>query len=238
MKKFSFTECPSGHTLPKDGCTPLYCGSSAKKPRAPQLPDPQTVKYAKQGASQRKGAKKKAASVDGVVARAQEEMLQTIEGTVELNALEAVVDEDFTKKAADRLAKRVKEKAMRMALLKVPKDLNGADAEEWADRKAVELLPAALAEIEYQLYYGDDAQRREAARDVLDMTGRRRREVGGNMAPTIVLNMPGYAPWEKVVNAEVTVGAPARVEAGKDAAAGNGPDRPAQVDGGRGPTSG
>jgi hypothetical protein len=91
--------------------------------------------------------------------------------------------------------------------MKTPMGLKGADAEEWADAQLNEALPEAVAELRFQLKYGDDKQRMDAARDVLDATGKRRRDGGAGGGATIIVNV-GALPWEKkrekVTDGEVT----------------------------------
>jgi hypothetical protein len=235
MTKLSFKKCPKGHDLPREGCTPIYCGDTPNGKKVVQK-DPAALHAMKRGRSSAKTAKDKSPGLDGVALRAVNQ-LKTDLAVQDLGTVpEVPPDEDHKAKVVERVGKRIAERAVRLALVKAPQNLTGADAEEWADKKSVDLLPDALAQIEYDLKYGDDGQRREAARDVLDMTGRRRREGGGNVAPTIVLNLGGALPWERV-NEKVTAGTVTRVEAGKDAAAGNGPSGSAEADGGRGPTS-
>ena len=79
-----------------------------------------------------------------------------------------------------------------------------SDIKAWADRKALELLPAALAEVNFNLKYGNDKQRSEATNQVLDMHGLRRREAAAGQHATIVLNLNGgkdalaaQLPWLK-----------------------------------------
>lgn len=235
MTKLSFTKCPEGHDLPREGCTPLYCGGvSIGEQLTPK--SKKAKAHATQGRAAAKTRVNKGATITAIQNRAIAEMKATPLGQADLKALEREEDEEHKEKTAQRVGKRIVERAVRMALLKLPAGLTGADAEEWADKKAVELLPSAMAEIEYQLYYGDDGQRREAARDVLDMTGRRRREGGGTVVPTIVLNLGGgnMLPWERTVNAEVATGTTERLQAGQDAATRYGPAGSVEVDGGRG----
>jgi len=230
MTKLSFTECPKGHALPREGCTPIYCGGTS----APQSLLPKVTALskaaAKQGRSSSKAKRVMSKNIDGMTMRAVEELRKAPGGQNELDII--ALDKEHQAKTAERVGKRLAERAVRMALLKMPQGLEGADAEEWADKKAVELLPSAMAQIEYDLLYGDDSQRREAARDVLDMTGRRRRDGGGSVTPTIILNLGGgnMLPWEKA-SAKVTAGTATRIEAGANAAVGDGPPRTPKADG-------
>lgn len=154
-KQVSQTKCPSGHALPKDGCTPLYCGMTTT-------------------------ALSKASPVKPVA-----------------------VDDD----ARERLSFAISRRDARDELVPVP-ELSGADAEEYIEEKKVSLMPRALAEVEFQLNYGDEKARIEAARDVLRMNGMLNRDAPTGIAPTIVINMGNQKlPWQKkeeVVDAEVT----------------------------------
>ena len=79
-----------------------------------------------------------------------------------------------------------------------------ATIKAWAERKSLELLPAAVAELSFNLKYGNDKQRAEAMRDVMDINGMRKRDVQAGMQPTIILNLAGglkeveaKLPWLK-----------------------------------------
>lgn len=98
----------------------------------------------------------------------------------------------------------------------MPQGLTGTEAEQWADRRMVELLPMAIAEFEYLLRYGDEAQRERAASKVLDANGRGKREaMMGGSQPIIILTgvNPSSVPWAQTRPAQVidvqTVSAPA-----------------------------
>jgi hypothetical protein len=79
-----------------------------------------------------------------------------------------------------------------------------ADIKAWADRKALEMLPAALAELNFNLKFGTDKQRAEAVDRVIDMHGLRKREAQAGQHATIILNLGGgkdalaaKLPWLK-----------------------------------------
>lgn len=227
MRAPNFKECPKGHKLPHEGCTPLYCRDAPTKGVAPSPlkalgKAPPARRKPKSGiaAEQEKAVEKVLAAVPQGADRQNETL------------------DEFKRKQAEKIGKRVAERAMRLALVKMPEGLSGAEAEEWADKKTLELLPVAIAQIEYDLLYGDDGQRREAARDILDMTGRRRRDAAGAAPPTIVLNLGGSSlmPWEK--NEKVTTGTATRIEAQKAPADGDGPPRLGEAHGGRDKASG
>jgi hypothetical protein len=95
----------------------------------------------------------------------------------------------------------------KLALAEVPDGISGEEAEKWADARLVKNLPVAVAEIEFNLRYGDDAQRERAAQKVLDATGRGKGEKGNTgTSPILIVNMGGglSLPWrtEKVVDGE------------------------------------
>lgn len=95
--------------------------------------------------------------------------------------------------------------AARHRALQVPKFDDAAQAEEWADRKLAMMLPLAVADVEADLRWGDDKQRETARRQVLEATGRGRREgIGGSGGPSIVIiaNNPNGSidlPWAQKV---------------------------------------
>jgi hypothetical protein len=89
-------------------------------------------------------------------------------------------------------------------LVPVPQGLAGAEAEEFADKKLIELLPYAVADLERDLKFGTDEQRVKARDKVLDATGRGKSDKAfGGGAPIIMLNMtPGQIPWAQRVTAQ------------------------------------
>lgn len=226
--------CPGGHRLPRKGCTPMYCldqraGVSGKGgKRAP----PQSVARREAAEKALTAPLKDLGSVQPKEPSAGLPLAEQMEGR---------------STEAGRLAVLAGKHAARRGLLPVP-DLKGGDAEEYAQKKLVEMLPAAVTELEHQLTYGDDKQRVEAARDVLDANGMRRREQAGNMVPPIVLNFTGVLPWMQVPgvtaettkrvrarqDAEVIDGEASRSEDGESGADGDGPRRLAQAHGGGG----
>ena len=88
--------------------------------------------------------------------------------------------------------------AARLAHLKVPENLEGKAAEEWSDKRLVDLLPLAVAVKEELLKFGDDKQRDKAADDILAANGRGKRDLTGASGPSIVIVSPEGAikvPW-------------------------------------------
>jgi hypothetical protein len=151
-KKPSFTTCPTGHKLPRAGCTPLKCRSGERLAVADVAEaDPTSV-------AARALAKKPHAE-----------------------ALEAEFEEQ---NAAAEVAFQLR--ARRLGL---PPDLDEEASEEWAENRLNKLRAVAVADMEWDLRYGDAQARREARRDLLSATGMRNREQLGNITPSIVVNI-------------------------------------------------
>jgi hypothetical protein len=101
--------------------------------------------------------------------------------------------------------------AMR-AYFKAPEGLQGAEAMEYVQKKAEALTVDAITDLERDLKLGDDAQRREARRDLLDMNGMRKKEQTPNTHPLIIMMGTNGAPqislpWSqktKVIEATVS----------------------------------
>lgn len=195
--------CPKGHRLPrrtaKGACTPVACagtgenfiaGRKHQKPSAEKIADNEKrVRQAKKTLE--------AAPVEAAL-------------TVKVQNEVAATDEE---KALTEVYGTLKRRhVIKMAMLEAPVGLTGEAAEQHADAKLVALLPAAVGELEWMLKYGDDKQRENAAKQVLDSTGRGKREVAGASTPSIVINLsPGAAlPWRTSAQVQV-VDAPGSV---------------------------
>lgn len=107
---------------------------------------------------------------------------------------------DKVKKPQDnKLEFAIARKEAREQLVPVP-DLKGAEADEHVETRMVDLMPRALAEIEFQLNYGDNTERINAARDIMRMNGRLNRDAPSGAGPTIIINNGGaemQLPWLK-----------------------------------------
>jgi hypothetical protein len=144
---------------------------------------------------------------------------------------------------AGKLAVRAGRYAARRGLVPVPTGLQGGEAEEYAQKKLVELLPEAVGNLEYDLKYGDDKARAEASHKVLAANGLANREQAGNMVPPIVLNFTGVLPWMQVPGvspqtmkevtkrAQIVDGETARSKDGESGTNGDRPRGSAQADG-------
>lgn len=178
-------DCPKGHTLPRTKpwgqCSPVQCADFDLAGN----PVPQTL-----------GAK-----LARRVAKQAKEIVQAeldTDDPLNKDAANAAASEESMK-----VALSVGRRAARMKHFKVPAGLSGEEAERWAKTRATELLPIAMAEIEYQLTLGNDAQRAEAAKDVLDMNGVRKKDAATGGGATIILNLgQKELPWaERIVEA-------------------------------------
>lgn len=87
----------------------------------------------------------------------------------------------------------------RREFLKPPEGLTGPQAESYVTKKLVDLTPYALAEMEFQLKFGDDKARTEMARDILDRAGFGKKEVGAvYQGPVLMITAPSgkiELPW-------------------------------------------
>jgi len=176
--------CPKGHKLPKTfsgmNCTPVFC--AAQEVVASEA-------LTEKDKKRRTQAKRSIEKAEYAIRLAKE-----MQG--ELANTEKVAEAEETQK----LERYSGQHRARLAYTKTPSDLHGADAEEFADKKIVHLLPAAVAELEFQLKFGDDKQRMDAATKVLDATGRGKREMlNGGSGPLIILtgNSVIQPPWRK-----------------------------------------
>lgn len=194
--------CPGAHVLPhrtdRGQCTPVFCAGSA--PRAPALvvdtlPDgSRFVTIGKKGTKERRTRKEALAIVS---AEADKVIDALIPG--DSPAMVAARQAAHQQKAEElvKLAHGIGRFAAMRAFLKVPEGLEGADAEQYVTQRSMALTVDALAEVERQLKLGDDSMRREAARDILDMTGLRKKEGVQGGGPVIMLvgqNGQGL-PW-------------------------------------------
>jgi hypothetical protein len=91
----------------------------------------------------------------------------------------------------------------RATLSQMPKGLIGDAAIEWAQKKLVDLLPEAVASVQWDLRYGTDKVRSEAADKVLRANGLDKREASQGGGGLIVLNIGTEAskiPWLERLN--------------------------------------
>lgn len=100
---------------------------------------------------------------------------------------------------------------LRARKLGLPLAMDGDASEAWATKRLDELRAVAVADMEWDLKYGNEQQRREARRDLLDATGMRKKEGGGNIVPsmTIVFGSDMQAPeWlKRAATQQITEGA-------------------------------
>lgn len=204
------SRCPQGHPLPYKtdfgSCTPVYCAmegvDAEKKPKR----ESRFVALGKEGAAIRQ----KKNEVMALLAKEADKVIDTLipETTPGFEQARAAAKAQKGEELL-RLAQGIGRYAAMKAYFNVPEGLEGSAAEEYVQRKALMLSVDALAEIERQLKLGDDNQRREAARDILDMNGMRKREASAGNQAVIILNNPaGLAglPWLKVKDAPAIEG--------------------------------
>jgi len=99
----------------------------------------------------------------------------------------------------NRIVKAETRRKARLKAVEFPETpLEGGAAEEWADKEIIKLLPEAVAELKFNLRYGDDQQREKAADKILAATGRGKKESGGGGAIFNVVvgagSIPGAPP--------------------------------------------
>jgi hypothetical protein len=95
------------------------------------------------------------------------------------------------KQFSNEVARAQRGEKYRRELVPVPEGLTGADADDFVERRITELQPVAIAEMERQLRYGNDAERDKASRFLLDAGGHGKKDRLGVGANMIVINMGG-----------------------------------------------
>lgn len=131
------------------------------------------------------------------------EVTEAHEGSVSL----AEFKPDDTEEGA--MQKALERERVRNRVLKTPKGLQGAHAEEFVSAKMTELSVLAAMELEGQLRFGNDAARRWAAEKALAATGHGPKDAAPSVGALIVIQTKdGSAstlpPWKrKKIAAEV-----------------------------------
>jgi len=184
-----FDRCPRKHKLPHDTdwgqCTPVLCAEVAAE--AEETPAPKKRRTSLRTPPTAAPMSAAAAALD----TATEDKLAPLLRSDEEGRAEAAQAKST---ALRRIDQAVAHHVARMAHLNVPAGLEGKAAEDYADKKALQLLPLAMAELEFNLKYGDAQARQQAARDVREMTGRGKRELHAAQGPAIVIQMaPGQS---------------------------------------------
>jgi hypothetical protein len=202
-------QCPKGHKLPhrtnQGTCSPVYCPGSASsgapyKGRNVDMREKfKTMSEAGNAAKAEKSAiiKVLSAEADKVIDTMIPESVPGFEMARE--AAKAQKTEELVK-----LGHSIGRWAAMRAFFKVPENMDAGAAEQFVEQRSASLAPDALVELERQLKLGDDSQRREAARDILDMRGMRKRDaMQGTSQPLIQIMMsPGQQPpWVQRVEA-------------------------------------
>lgn len=195
--------CPSGHSIPhktpSGECTPMYCAIGMKA--VVKAADKAAAKAGKALVRNERKAATAAAKSDFEVKREQ----AILEAKEKLELQIAATPDVLPAGASSMLVAEGKLEVLAGASIGLGKhrarhafikDLPGEDADEvtinnWTDKRTVQLLPLAVAEKEYQLRFGDDAQRERAADAVLRMTGRYQKEGAISGGASIILNIGG-----------------------------------------------
>lgn len=216
----AFYRCPGGHELPhrtENGqCTPLFCSANEMQ-EGGRSAENRLKRLKKERGNDDALVRAREAAAKGVGVDPAIETAITAEGDEGAAAKELARVSKVDETA--RLGKAMGRHLARHNFLKVPKGLEGAEAEQWADSKLVNLLPDAVAELEYQLKLGDDSQRERAAKMVLESMGRGRRESGGGSNAPVIIIAGGaggqvQVPWaQKVAPPTITAdNAPKRLQ--------------------------
>lgn len=201
----SFARCPEKHKLPNHTefgrCTPVYCAVRVDRTVDTSSPIADVVESTPHKVTK---------------PRPPKDLVKTPVDTEE--RLAKVTDNEvaYTKIQA---AKR----AVWQDFLQIPIDLKGAEAEKYADDELVNMLPFAIGIVKKQLLFGTEEQQERAATKVLESNGRGKRDVQGNTAPAIIINLPGgnqlNLPWRgdktvpedaKLIPSSVTVSVPTK----------------------------
>ncbi len=209
--------CPKGHSIPhktpNGECTPMYCAGETRK-------ETKREKTSKRKADLQVTKSAFEVKREEVIIKATKDLeLKVLSTSLPLpdGASEMLVNEG----RLEVLSNGSQAFGRHRARLSFIKDLPPEDADEvtinnWADKRANQNLPMAIAEKEYQLRFGNDDQRDKAADTFLRMTGRYQKEGAVSGGAAIILNISGegmqlpYMPKRlvspKVVdaNAEVT----------------------------------
>lgn len=106
-----------------------------------------------------------------------------------------------------KIARASSRREARLRAINFPeKPMEGLEAETWADKKLVQLLPEAVAVLEFDLKYGDEDAKARAASEVRNATGRGKKDGGGGGGAIFnVIMQPGGSgapsvPWMQRVD--------------------------------------
>lgn len=118
----------------------------------------------------------------------------------------AIIDVPEMEEASSKIAKADTRHRARMAFTKTPEVFESEKVrEEWIETKKQELVPLALADIEYSLKLGDQQEREKARKEVLDMTGHGKKESASQQTPLIIITgapSSGQMPWVRRIGAD------------------------------------
>ncbi len=224
--------CPEGHLLPhksnKGRCTPVFCaGSNAPADEGEEAASVSEADLPpKLGSLLRESKRQVLLEVSRVADEFIDKMIpgETIQAQAGRAAAKAQKADELQK-----LAMNIGRYAAMRTYFKVPEGLAGAEAEEYVKRRAEILSVDAITDLERDLKLGDDHQRREARRDLLDMAGLRKRESvqGGGSVIMLVNQVGGGMPLTGVPLIQRKLHAPQTVDATSSSSSGTpAPERP------------
>lgn len=203
--EMKYGKCPKGHVLPhrtnSGRCTPVHCAGSLS---GASPTGHKTNVSAKETVSNPEVANAirsaKAEIIKHLNERADALIDRLLPGeTIEMQSARAAAKAQ----KADELMKighQVGRFAAHAVIYKRPENLTGAAAEEFFKREAENLLPDIIVDLKRDLQLGDDTQRREARRDILDIVGKRKADAAPNISNAFVMVAPGGSitvPWSK-----------------------------------------
>lgn len=190
--------CPSGHKLPhrtnRGRCTPVFCAGSSAGSNDRETSHETKGTHVANG---RLGSALKAAKQEALqeVAREANSIIDAMIPGDSLSMQAARAQAKATMgEELQKLGASIGKFAAMRAYFKAPEGLTGAEAVEYVQKKAEALTVDAITDLERDLKLGDDAQRREARRDLLDMNGMRKKESVPNSTPLIIMMGTNGAP--------------------------------------------
>lgn len=184
----AFFACPRHHKLPHAGkvgrCTPVRCGDE-------ENPGKQAI------VKKEIKIKKKFINNETINSIIPRDSNDPDRGVARQNAREGRGTEAvIVGRAVGRLS-------FRDALVPIPKNLTGAQAEEWTKKAFNDAAPEAARNLIFKMKFGDDKEMIEASKDILDRAGHGKQDKGsGAGGPLIVIQGANVAlPFEGIKQA-------------------------------------
>ncbi len=202
----SFARCPNKHKLPNHTptgrCTPVYCAAVATTNKSEISSNAEVNETGPLVSTSADVSPDVLSSKPG--AKSTKTKSDLVKPSQDMDERIAKVADNEVAYTKIQAAKR----AVWQDFLQIPIDLKGAEAEKYADDELVNMLPFAIGIVKKQLLFGTEEQQERAATKVLESNGRGKRDVQGNTAPAIIINLPGgnslNLPWrgDKVIPGE------------------------------------